>query len=83
MVFGNMTPSPGYSGPRSLFVLVFLLVVSVVPAFAYINPGAGGMLVQLVIGGVIAGVVLLRAYWQRLRAWLPGGRSRSRDEDRR
>jgi hypothetical protein len=38
------------------------------PAYAYIDPGTGGMLVQLVTGGVAGLIVLAKLYWHRIRA---------------
>jgi hypothetical protein len=33
--------------------------------FAYIDPGSGSFLLQALVGGVAAAIVLARAYWQR------------------
>ena len=37
------------------------------PAFAYIDPGTGAMLLQLLLGGVAGGLVILKLYWHRLK----------------
>jgi hypothetical protein len=34
--------------------------------FAYLDPGTGSMLVQLLVGGVAAVGVAMRFYWRRL-----------------
>jgi hypothetical protein len=34
--------------------------------FAYLDPGTGSMLVQLVVGGVAAAAVTAKFYWRRL-----------------
>ena len=34
--------------------------------FAYLDPGTGSMLVQLLVGGVAAAGVAIKLYWQRL-----------------
>ena len=34
--------------------------------FAYLDPGSGSMLVQLLVGGVAAAVVALKLYWYKL-----------------
>ena len=34
--------------------------------FAYLDPGTGSMLVQLLVGGVAAVGVAMRLYWRRL-----------------
>jgi hypothetical protein len=36
------------------------------PAQAYLDPGSGSMLLQLLLGGVAGAVVVLKLYWQRL-----------------
>lgn len=36
------------------------------PAHAYIDPGVGGMLLQLLLGGLAGAAVILRLYWQRV-----------------
>jgi len=38
------------------------------PAYAYIDPGTGGMLLQLLLGGVAGGLVIVKLYWQRIRS---------------
>ena len=47
-----------------------LLFVLVTPAFAYIDPGSGGMMMQLLLGGFAGVVVLLRLYWQRFTTFI-------------
>ena len=34
--------------------------------FAYLDPGTGSMLVQLLVGGVAAAGVAAKLYWRRL-----------------
>jgi hypothetical protein len=36
-------------------------------AHAYIDPGTGGMLLQLLLGGVAGALVIIKLYWYRLR----------------
>lgn len=48
------------------------------PAFAYIDPGTGGMLLQLLLGGVAGAVVILKLYWRRLLSILGIGRDSDR-----
>jgi hypothetical protein len=57
---------------RLLAAAVFL--ASTAPAFAYIDPGTGSMILQAVIGGVAGGLFVLRGWWRRLIAFLPGAR---------
>lgn len=43
-----------------------LILGSATSAHAYIDPGSGSMLLQLLLGGVAGLVVLAKLYWQRL-----------------
>lgn len=49
---------------------VFLLASSVAPAFAYIDPGTGSMMLQLVLGGVAGALVVGKLYMQRAREFI-------------
>ena len=47
--------------------LVVLAVMAVeAPAQAYLDPGAGGMLLQVLLGGTAAAGVMLKLCWHRL-----------------
>jgi hypothetical protein len=45
---------------------VFLFASSAAPAFAYIDPGTGSMMLQLLLGGVAGAMVVGRLYMQRI-----------------
>jgi hypothetical protein len=38
--------------------------------FAYLDPGTGSMIVQLLVGGLAAAGVALKFYWRRLLSML-------------
>ena len=58
-----------------LFTLLFLFVVGLDrPAFAYLDPGTGSMMLQLLLGGVAGALVVGNLYWQRIKAFF-GGKS--------
>ena len=44
---------------------VWLVFICATPAYAYVDPGSGGMLIQLLLGGVAGVAVIVRLYWQR------------------
>jgi hypothetical protein len=48
-------------------VIVALLVPT--QAFAYIDPGSGSMLLQLLLGGVAGLAVVVKLFWRRLLAF--------------
>lgn len=41
-------------------------------AHAYIDPATGSMLLQVLVGGIVGGLFVLKTYWRRIRNWLTG-----------
>ena len=50
---------------KFLFV-IFLSVIVVDQAHAYIEPGFGSLLIQTLLGGFIGASVIFRSYWYKL-----------------
>jgi hypothetical protein len=48
-------------------VTVAFVLWSEAPVDAYLDPGSGSMLIQLLLGGVAGGAIILKLGWQRLR----------------
>lgn len=54
---------------KSMYWLaVIVLTLSVEPAYAYLDPGTGSMLLQVILGGVAAVAVALKLFWYKIRA---------------
>lgn len=51
---------------EAIALLFLAVVLTAAPAHAYVDPGTGGMLVQLVTGGVAGLLVLVRLFWVRI-----------------
>ncbi len=63
------------------FLLVALLVLTTEPAFAYLDPGTGSMLLQVILGGVAAVAVAIKLFWYKIRAAVGlGKKSNAEDE---
>jgi hypothetical protein len=59
---------------RGLFVLVLYFVwLSESRLDAYLDPGSGSMLVQLLLGGVAGAAVVVKLGWQRFRDMFRSG----------
>ena len=58
----------------TLFALLFTQ-----PAWAYLDPGTGSMLLQVILGGIAAVGVALKLGWHKIRAAL--GFAAKSDED--
>lgn len=55
------------------FFCIFVLV-SADSAFAYLDPGTGSMLLQVILGGIAAVGVAIKLYWHKLRVAIGLGR---------
>lgn len=53
--------------PFVLSVLVVVLPLLAGPAHAYVDPGAGSLLLQLIIGGIGGAFVAFKLFWGRIR----------------
>ena len=49
--------------------LIFSLISYTSPAYAYLDPGTGSMLVQGLIGGVAVVMSFFSIYWQKVKAF--------------
>lgn len=56
-----------------MFVFAFALDLST-PALAYLDPGTGSMILQLLLGGVAGALVIGKLYWQRLKGFFGKGK---------
>ena len=54
------------NGAFKLSTLTAALIHSPFPALAYIDPGAGSMLLQLLLGGSASIAVVLKIYWRQI-----------------
>ncbi len=59
------------SGQTSSVIIaaVYFLLASAGRADAYIDPGTGSYLFQLLLGGILAGGFVIKVYWRRLVAF--------------
>ena len=49
------------------WLLAIILSSSAQPAFAYLDPGTGSMLLQVILGGIAAVGVALKLFWHKIR----------------
>lgn len=61
-----------YRFALSAFVVLTVLSLDK-PALAYLDPGTGSMLLQLLLGGVAGAMVVGKLYWQRIKDLFSGG----------
>jgi hypothetical protein len=53
----------------ALFIALLLFISNVDGVlYAYLDPGTGSIVLQLVLGGVVAALATARLYWTRIRS---------------
>jgi hypothetical protein len=60
----------------NLFLLAtFYFLALARPAFAYVDPGTGSLIFQLLISAFVGGLFVIKTYWQKIKNWFSGTRS--------
>jgi hypothetical protein len=62
-------------------LITVLLLLMFTDAVAYLDPGTGSMLLQVILGGVAAVGVAVKLYWHKLRAAFGMAKKAEPDED--
>jgi hypothetical protein len=57
---------------RSILWGVVALGILTTPAYAYLDPGTGSILLQALIGGIAASVTVVSLYYNRVKAFFAG-----------
>ncbi len=65
----------------ALTVLMPLLLMPGANAFAYVDPGTGSMILQVILGGFAALAVVGKLYWHRFIAFFRRGKSGNSHSD--
>ncbi len=64
----------------SMVVIFMSLFLITEPAFAYLDPGTGGMLIQIVLGGVAGLAVAGKLFWHQLKSFFRFGKEDESDD---
>ena len=72
--FGPPRPGRPTFRPRLAWcaLLAFCCLLFPPPTYAYIDPGTGSYLVQVVIAGLLGVLFSLKIYWARIKTFLKG-----------
>ena len=71
------------------FLVMLLYLVFPSSAYAYLDPGTGSYIFQLLIAGIVGLLFLVKVYWQRIKLFFTGLFSKdsqvavSADDDRK
>jgi hypothetical protein len=66
--------------PMRILILLSLFALTT-PAWAYLDPGTGSMLLQVILGGIAAVGVAIKLGWHKIRAALGFGKKPDAKED--
>jgi len=58
------------------FMAIGIVVLVPATASAYVDPGSGGLVIQVVIGAIVGVGVTCKLYWSRIRSFF----SRQKDD---
>ncbi len=65
----------------SLLVLIAIfLAATALPAYGYLDPASGSMILQMIVGGVAGAALALKLFWHRILGFF-GGKPKSTDDD--
>ena len=55
------------SSPAPFFVTACLFLASTAPAYAYIDPGTGSYLLQIIAAVVLASIFVIKSFWKSIK----------------
>jgi hypothetical protein len=63
------------------WLLTIVLLTAVEPLHAYLDPGTGSMLLQVILGGIAAIGVALKLFWHKIRIALGFSKKSAAEDD--
>ncbi|MGH2682215.1 MAG: hypothetical protein ACRDIX_03155 [Actinomycetota bacterium] len=54
-----------------VLVFAYFFLITIPDAHAYIDPGTGSFIFQVIVGGLLAAGVIFRSFWRRVWSFLP------------
>lgn len=52
-----------------LLQLILILLAIATPALAYIDPGSGSMILQVILAGILGSLFAIKVFWQKVVAF--------------
>ena len=65
---------------RPYLLIAALLAVFALPAYAYLDPASGSMLLQMIVGGIAGLALAIKLFWYRILGFF-GVKPKHTDED--
>jgi hypothetical protein len=68
--------------PLKTFIITVGFCIAIAqPAYAYLDPGSGSMILQLLLGGVAGAAVVIKLYWRRFLSLLGAGKDKKTESE--
>ena len=61
--------------------MAILLILSAGPVSAYLDPGTGSMLLQVILGGIAAVGVAIKLFWHKIRVAIGLGKKSGAEDE--
>lgn len=67
---------------KTSVILIALLLLTALPhqAHAYIDPGAGSYMLQLLVAGAVSALFAIKVFWGRIKAFFKGESDREEEK---
>jgi len=67
-------------GVLGFFALMFAFITAP-PAYAYLDPGSGSFIVQILLAGLMGAALMTKIYWARIKSFFGMQSAKEEDED--
>jgi len=65
---------------KTNILLVICFAAMPTAAYAYLDPGTGSMIIQMVIGAIAAGLLTLKFYWHKITTFFKDRKKAHREK---
>lgn len=72
----------GFIGFKPILLAAFIILIASGDSFAYLDPGTGSYMLQLLIAGLLGAGFAVKAFWKNIKSFLYGIFTRSGREEK-
>lgn len=60
--------------------IILYITTMAAPAYAYLDPGTGSIIIQAIIGTIVGGLAALRLYWEKVKTFFSRNKTKNEKE---
>ena len=53
-----------------ILAVIFLCIITVQRTYAYLNPGTGSMVIQILVASFIGAIYMIKIFWKRVKSFI-------------